>query len=61
MPKMSGAEFLNNLSNNKDQKRIVMTGRVNKKDLDGIYMDEFIYKPFNLFELMEKIQEILEV
>jgi len=61
MSKMSGAEFLNNLSIDKGPKRIVMTGRVNKKDLEGVYMDEFIYKPFDLFKLMGKIQEILKV
>ena len=63
MPKMSGTEFLNKLSliDGKNPKSIVMTGRVNKRDLAGIYMDEFVCKPFNLFEFMDKIQEILGV
>ena len=61
MPKMSGTEFLNNLPINENQKRIIMTGRVNKKDLKGIDMDEFVYKPFNLFSLIGRIQEILGV
>jgi len=61
MPKMSGTEFLNNLSMNENQKIIVMTGRVNKKDLKDIKINEFIYKPFNLFALIGKIQEILGV
>jgi len=61
MPKMSGTEFLNNLPINENQKRIIMTGRVNKKDLKGIDMDEFVYKPFDLFSLIGRIQEILGV
>jgi len=61
MPKMSGTEFLNNLPINENQKRIVMTGRVNKKDIKGIDMDEFVYKPFDLFSLIGRIQEILGV
>ena len=61
MPKMSGTEFLNNLPINENQKRIIMTGRVNKKDLKGINMDEFIYKPFDLFSLIGCIQDILGV
>jgi signal transduction histidine kinase/CheY-like chemotaxis protein len=63
MPKMTGTEFLNNLStiNNKNIKVVVLTGRTKKEDLKDYDFDEFVCKPFDVYKLMEKVQNLLEI
>jgi signal transduction histidine kinase len=63
MPKMTGTEFLNNLStiNNKNIKVMVLTGRARKECLKDYNFDEFVCKPFDLYRLTEKVQNLLKL
>jgi len=63
MPKMTGTEFLNNLStiDHKNIKVMVLTGRTKKEGLKDYKFDEFVSKPFDLYKLIEKVQILLEV
>jgi len=61
MPKMSGQEVikrLNNLPN--PPAKIVITGALESKELIGLPCDEKMYKPFDLFDLFEKIVSLLK-
>lgn len=61
MSKMTGIEFLNNLSTIKGKKPkiIVLTGRMQKDDLKDCEFDCYIGKPFDLYKFIEKIQELV--
>jgi len=61
MPKMTGLEFLNKLSNlgEPQPKKIVMTGRITKQETGDTELDEFIQKPFDLIQFMATIQKLL--
>jgi two-component system cell cycle sensor histidine kinase/response regulator CckA len=61
MPKMTGLEFLNKLSNieGPQPKKIVMTGRITKQETGDTQLDEFVQKPFDLIRFMSKIQQLL--
>lgn len=63
MPKMTGLEFLNNLSSigGPQPKKVVMTGRITKQETVDIELDEFMHKPFDLIRFMSTIQGLLNL